>query len=210
VRLESHQLKLTNKPLEVADLPVLRVDVQFQHIADGYQAHEAVLVEHRHVAEFSFCHALHEAADGIVHVARGNITGHDLRNRSLQTSASDFRHRAYDVALRQDAHDPSVRVADHQRTYVVRGEQLRCRSNVGARFDADDPATLTEEGLAACGFTGEGGGHPPVAAIDCIELRPCRRLFAPDLQFAKEKPGRVHPTRPAQGFATVLHHEVPP
>src|SRR6516162_2307260 len=52
------------------------------------------------MAEFAFRHALHNAADRIVHVAGGNFTRHNLRNRQLQTGTSGIRHRVHDIALR--------------------------------------------------------------------------------------------------------------
>jgi hypothetical protein len=94
------------------------------------------------MAEFAFRHAVHNAADRIVHVAGGDVTRHHLRNRQLQNGTSDIRHRAHDVALRQNADEAPVAVEDHQGTDAMRGEQLRRRRQIGCRFDADDVVTL--------------------------------------------------------------------
>jgi hypothetical protein len=80
-----------------------RLYVPLYNVADRYHAGEAVLVEHRHMAESVFRHAVHNAANRIVHVAGENITRHHLRDRQLQSGTSTFRYRAYDVALGQNA-----------------------------------------------------------------------------------------------------------
>jgi hypothetical protein len=73
-------------------------------------------------------------AGGKSSIARSNVsdvTRHHLRNRQLQNGTSDIRHRAHDVALRQNADEPPAAVEDHQRTDAMRGEQLRRRRQIG-------------------------------------------------------------------------------
>src|SRR6266446_3157064 len=119
-----------------------RLYLPLYRVADRYQADEAVLVEHRHMAEFAFRHAVHNAADRIVYVAGEDVTRHHLRNRQLHNGTSDIRHCAHDVALRQNADEALAGVEDDQRTDAVRREQLRRRRQIGCRFDADDVAAL--------------------------------------------------------------------
>ena len=90
------------------DVFAYRLDVPLQRVADRYQTGDAVLVEHRHMAEFAFRHTVYDAADRIVHVAGGDVTRHHLRDWQLQNGTSAFRHRAYDVALRQNADEASA------------------------------------------------------------------------------------------------------
>src|SRR5262249_4452577 len=95
--------------------------------------------------EFAFRHAVHNAADRIVHVAGGDVTCHHLRNRQLQNRNSDIGHCAHDVALRQNADEAPAGVEDDQHADAMRGEQLRRRCQIGCRFDADDVAALGGE-----------------------------------------------------------------
>src|SRR6266404_6197442 len=119
-----------------------RLYLPLYRVADRYQADEAVSIEHRHMAEFAFRHAIHNGVERIVHVAGGDVTRHHLRNRQLQSSTSDIRHRAHNVALRQNADETPAGVEDHQRTDAMRGEQLRRRRQIGCRLDADDVVAL--------------------------------------------------------------------
>jgi len=83
------------------------------------------------MAKFAFCHALHDAADRIVHVAGGDITRHHLRNRQLQSGTSAIPHRAHDIALRQNADEAPVGVEDHQRTFEAKLNRKSVISEIG-------------------------------------------------------------------------------
>src|SRR5262249_17787768 len=103
---------------------------------------EAVVVERRHMAEFALRHPIYNAVDRIVHIAGGDVTRHDLRDRQLQSSNSTFRNGAYDVALREDSGEGPAGAEDRQRTDTMLGEQLGRGGKIGSKIDAHDLAAL--------------------------------------------------------------------
>jgi hypothetical protein len=111
-------------------------------VADRNDAHQAVLLEHRHVPELAGGHALHHTADGLGLAASHDLAGHHLRQRRGERARAQLRQRAHDVALGQDADHALIRAQHHQGADAVLGQHGDGGFERCLRLDGGDVAAL--------------------------------------------------------------------
>jgi hypothetical protein len=68
-----------------------------------FLSQEAVVLEHRYVAEFALRHPVYNAVDRIVDVTCKDVSRHRLLNRQVMNGTSAFRHHADDVRFGPNA-----------------------------------------------------------------------------------------------------------
>jgi hypothetical protein len=101
-------------------------DPPFDDVADGNQADNPAVLDHRQMPEFARRHHFHDRTDSVGLLAADDLARHDRADRLVEHRSPAFAEHAHDVTLRQDAFDMAL--AHHQH-----GADLPLRQNLDRR-----------------------------------------------------------------------------
>src|SRR3954447_1278418 len=106
-------------------------------VADGDDADESTVVDHRHVPDPALGHRGGDAVDGVLGAAADHRGGHDLLDGRVEEFRAAFGNLAYHVPLGDDA-DYLLLGGDHECAHVVFGEGPDQRGDGFCRSDRHD------------------------------------------------------------------------
>src|SRR5579872_1943174 len=133
------------------------------HVADRNHSDQTALLDDWDMAELALGHALHDAADGVVLVARFNPTGHRLADRLVECSRTARRQRLHNVALRYHADETAVGAEDKHRADPPFGKQLCSSGQACSRLNSKNLTTFLTEDSA--------DGHHRLPCLHCLIRR---------------------------------------